>query len=138
MDRPTTLGDRLLDLARHENMAAVLQMAERIETEAPQLGIRVEREEQTIYLRYGEDRVEIGHQGPTQRVRYVGEFGSEMGTKPGRPLTVKIPVETIQQIATYLESRLADDESGERDPDPPAQRDPDPPVQRDPDPPAST
>jgi hypothetical protein len=114
MDRSQVLGQRLLNLARHENISAVLQMAERIETEAPELGIRLDREGESLYLRYGDRRVEIGRRGPSQRVRFAGEFASNTENKPGRAVPLSIPVEDLQRLADYIEAQGSAGNDGPR------------------------
>jgi hypothetical protein len=115
VDDSLSLGQRLLNLARHENISAVIQLAQRIETDAPDLGIRLECEGESLYLRYGDDRVEISRRGSRQRVRFVGEFGSEMETKPGRSVVVPIPMDVIRQIANYLDTKRSHDEPPDGD-----------------------
>lgn len=102
-ERTTDLARQLLNLVRHDNISGVVTMVRRIETEAPELGMRLQSEGGSLYLCYGDDRVQIRREGPRQRVRYVGEFGSEIGTKTGRPLRVRIEKETIVRLAAYLE-----------------------------------
>jgi hypothetical protein len=108
MDLSQALASRLLNLARHQNISAVLQLAERIETEAPELGIGIEHEGEASYLRYGENRVEICREVASQRVRFTGD----LGTKPRR-IVVPIPVDLLQEIAHYLESKVGHGEEAE-------------------------
>lgn len=102
-ERTKAMGRQILNLIRHENISGVIALARRIETEAPQLGIRLESEDGFLYLRYGDDRVQIRRPGPRQGVRYVGEFGSQIGARMARPLAVPIEMETISRLAAYIE-----------------------------------
>lgn len=108
-ERTKALARQLLNLVRHDNISGVVAMARRIENEALELGIRLESEGGSLYLRYGDDRVQILRAGPRQRVRYDGEFGSEIGKKKGRSLRVRIEKETILRLAAYVEGLTVDD-----------------------------
>jgi hypothetical protein len=102
-EQTTALAHQLLNLVRHDNISGVVELAQRIQTEAPALEIGLEEESGSLFLRYADNRVQIRRQGPKQRVRYVGEFGSEIETKKGRPLRVRIEKETILRLAAYIE-----------------------------------
>jgi hypothetical protein len=97
------IGRQILNLIRHENISGLIVRAKRIETEAPELGIRLESEGGSLYLRFGDDRFQIRRPGPRLGVRYVGEFGSEIGGRLGRPQPVLIEMDTISRLAAYID-----------------------------------
>lgn len=102
-EQTKAIGRQLLNLIRHENISGLIVRAKRIETEAPELGIRLESEGDSLYLRYGDDRFQIRRPGSRLAVRYVGEFGAEIGARLGRPQPVVIEMETISRLAAYID-----------------------------------
>jgi hypothetical protein len=102
--RTIALGHQLLNLMRHDNISGVVATARQIQTEASELGISLEDEGGSLYLCFGDERIQIRREGPQQGVRYVGEFGSEFGSSKGRPQRVPIEIDAITRLAAYLQT----------------------------------